>query len=54
MGQLDEALKHYEVAVKKDSTNGKYYYNRALVKSKLDKFEEAIEDYNKALDNLSD
>ena len=54
MGQLDEALKHYEVAVKKDSTNGKYYYNRALVKSKLDKFEEAIDDYNKALDNLSD
>lgn len=42
------------MAVKKDPSNGKYYYNRALVKSKLDKFEEAIEDYNKALDYLSD
>lgn len=51
---MDEALKHYEVAVKKDNTNGKYYYNRALVKSKLDKFEEAIDDYNRALEHLSD
>lgn len=34
--------------------NGNYYYNRALVKSKLEKLEEAIEDYNKAIENLSD
>ena len=34
--------------------NGNYYYNRALVKSKLEKLEEAIEDYNKAIENLND
>jgi tetratricopeptide (TPR) repeat protein len=38
--------------VKKDPSNGKYYYNRALVKSKLEKLEEAIDDYNKALEYL--
>lgn len=51
---MDEALKHYETAVKKDPQNGNYYYNRALVKSRLEKLEEAIEDYNKALEYLSD
>ena len=54
LGQLDEALKHYEIAVKRDPLNGNYYYNRALVKAKLEKLEEAIEDYNRAIDNLSD
>jgi hypothetical protein len=29
------------------------YFNRGLVKSRLDKVEEAIEDYSKALDFLS-
>lgn len=52
LGQLDEALKHYEFAVKRDSTNGNYYYNRALTKAKLEKLEEAIDDYNKALEYL--
>jgi tetratricopeptide (TPR) repeat protein len=47
-------LKHYEIAVKRDSSNGNYYYNRALVKAKLEKLEEAIDDYNKAIENLSD
>ena len=51
---MDEALKHYEIAVKRDSLNGNYYYNRALVKAKLEKLEEAIADYILAIDNLGD
>jgi len=47
-------LKHYEIAVKSDPSNGNYYYNRAQIKAKLDKLEEAVEDYNKALTYLSD
>jgi tetratricopeptide (TPR) repeat protein len=54
LGQLDEALKHYEFAVKKDPLNGNYYHNRAQVKARLDKLEEAIEDYNKALEYLTE
>ena len=50
LGQLEEALKHYEISVKKDPINSDHYYNRALVKSKLDKLEEAILDFSKALD----
>ena len=49
---MDEALKHYEVAVKKDPHNGNYYYNRAVVKARLEKLEDAIEDYNRALEYL--
>jgi len=52
MGQLEEALKHYDIAVKKDPSNGTYYYNRGIVKSKLEKLEEAVEDYNKALEYI--
>jgi tetratricopeptide (TPR) repeat protein len=51
---LDEALKHYEFAVKKDPQNGNYYYNRAQIKAKLEKLDEAIDDYVKALDYLQD
>jgi len=40
--------------VKKDNSNGTYYYNRALVKSKLDKLEDAIDDYQKACTTLTD
>lgn len=54
LGQLDEALKHYEFAVKKDPQNGNYYYNRAQIKAKLEKLEEAIDDYNRAQELLSD
>lgn len=50
---MEEALKHYEIAVKKDSTNSDHYYNRALVKSKLDKLDEAISDFTKALEYTS-
>lgn len=42
------------MAVKRDPTNGKYYYNRALVKSKIEKLQEAVDDYNKAIECLPD
>jgi hypothetical protein len=31
-----------------------FYYNRALVKAKLEKLDEAIDDYSKAIENLSE
>jgi tetratricopeptide (TPR) repeat protein len=34
--------------------NGNYYHNRAQVKARLDKLEEAIDDYNKALEYLTE
>jgi tetratricopeptide (TPR) repeat protein len=43
-------LKHFEIAVKKDPHNGLYLNNRAIVKSRLDKLEEAIADYSKVID----
>ena len=52
LGQYEDALRHYESAVKKDDKNGNYFYNRALVKSKLDKLDDAIADYNKAIEFL--
>lgn len=54
LGQYEEALRHYESAVKKDNQNGNYFYNRALVKSKLDKLDDAIADYVKAIEYLTD
>ena len=53
LGQLDEALNHYNLAVKFNNQEGQYFYNRALVKSRLDKVQEAIDDYTKALEHLS-
>jgi tetratricopeptide (TPR) repeat protein len=46
-------LRHYESAVKKNNQNGNYYFNRALVKNKLDKLEDAIADYVKAIEFLT-
>jgi tetratricopeptide (TPR) repeat protein len=57
---LDEALHHYDHAIKIDQGSnsndkiGNYYYNRAMVKSKLERYEEALEDFKKALDQLTD
>ena len=50
LGQLDEALKHYDLAVKKDPSTGYFLYNRGLVKSRLNDVKGAIDDYKKALD----
>ena len=49
LGQLEEALKHYDLAVEYDDQTGTYKYNRGLVKSHLNKLEDAIEDYELAL-----
>lgn len=53
LAQLDEALQHYNVAIKYYNQEGHYYYNRALVKSRLNKVEEAIDDYTKSLELFS-
>ena len=54
LGQYEDALRHFESAIKKDQKNGMFYYNRAQVKAKLDKLEDAIHDYNIALQHLVD
>ncbi len=54
LGQLDEALKHYDLAVSYDSSKGYFWYNRGLVKSRLDKVEDAVVDYKKAIELLSE
>ena len=54
MGQLDEALKHYDLAVSYDASKGYFWYNRGLVKSRLDKVEDAVTDYKKAIELLSE
>jgi len=46
-------LRHYESAVKKDKTNGLFFFNRAQVKNKLDKIDECIQDYTEALQHLT-
>lgn len=50
LGQIDESLKYYNMAIEKDNQFGLYYYNRGLAQSKLDRTKEAIDDYSKALD----
>ena len=50
LAQLDEALNHYNMAIELNKNNGEYLYNRGLVKSRLDLVNEAILDYEMALD----
>ena len=54
LGQLEEAKNNYDLAVKFDNQNGIYLYNRGLVKSHLNKLEDAIDDYVHALGFLSE
>ena len=35
LGQLEDALQHYELAIDNDKQKGMYHYNRGLVKSRL-------------------
>jgi tetratricopeptide (TPR) repeat protein len=52
---LDEALKHYDLAVKfSHSEDGLYLYNRGQVKQRLNQIKEAIEDFSNALIKLSE
>lgn len=49
LGQLDEALRHYDLAIKNDKNQtGAFLYNRGLVYSRLDRIDEAIADYTEA------
>lgn len=53
LAQLDEALNHYNMAIELSPKNGgEYFYNRGLVKSRLDMVEEAVEDYKEAIHQL--
>ena len=55
LGQLDEALKHYDLAIQIDTkNNGLFYYNRGLVNSRLDRVQAAIDDYKKALEHVTE
>jgi len=54
LGQLDEALKHYDLALMNDKNIGYFWYNRGLVKSRLDQVKEAVEDYKEAISKLSE
>lgn len=54
LGQLDEALQHFNMAITKDREQGSYYFNRAIIFSKQEKVDRAIEDYTKALGLVSD
>ena len=54
LGQLDESLKHYDLALLNDKSVGYFWYNRGLVKSRLDRVKEAVEDYKEAITKLSE
>jgi len=50
LGQYEEALTHYEIAIKKKNSDGIFYYNRGLTYSTLQRFDEAKKDFNTALE----
>lgn len=54
LGQLDEALQHYNLAIDHDSGVGMYYYNRGLVRSRLNDLDQAIESYHRAFKELDE
>jgi len=48
-GKYDEAIRHYNQAIKIDSNNVKAYNNRGVAHSKMGKLDLAISDYTSAL-----
>ena len=48
-GKYDEAISHYNAALKIDPNNFKAYNNRGVAYSKMGKYDLAISDYTKAL-----
>lgn len=54
LGQLDEALEHFNAAIGKDKEVGSYYFNRGIVYSRKNEVESAIRDYDKALNFLTE
>lgn len=55
MRQYEDAHKEYtraiEISKANKKPNGIYYYNWATIKGKLERYEEAIKDYNYAIDS---
>ena len=49
MEQWEDALKAYDKAIALHKYGGEYYFNRANVYSRLQKYEEAIKDYKSAI-----
>ena len=61
LGQYEEALAHYEIAINKNSENkdsefkhllGLIYYNKGLANASLMRYEEAVTDQTVAMDKL--
>jgi tetratricopeptide (TPR) repeat protein len=53
LGQLEDALLHYELATGLDRENGCAWYNMGLCKSRLGRIKEAIADYDEAVKQLA-
>ena len=59
LGQYEEALAHYDIALKKvegqdSQKEATIYYHRGLAKASLMKWEEAIFDYKTACQKIND
>ena len=48
LGQYEEALAHYDIAIKKNDSDPHIYFNRGQTNASLQRFEEAIKDFKKA------
>ena len=46
---MDKAIEDFDKAISMDESNSIIYSNRGLVNRKLEKFEDAIEDYSKEI-----
>jgi tetratricopeptide (TPR) repeat protein len=53
LGQYEEALAHYDVAIKKCDANSQLFYNRGLTNAWLERFEEGKKDFLLAVEKSS-
>ena len=51
---MDEAFKHYDLACRNDPSDGLYLYNRGQVRQRLGKINDAISDFTKSLEYLTE
>jgi tetratricopeptide (TPR) repeat protein len=57
LGQFEEAIAHYEIALSKAGDVGQeaiIYYNKGLAYASLMKWEQAINDYRLACEKIND
>ena len=59
LGQYEEALAHYQIALTKDkdkgeSLTGLIYYNKGLANASLMRYQEAIEDFEQSLEKTQE